>query len=445
MAEKKSIVENAILDIEMVQKALNANTKEILRSVAREEIDGMVKESLEEDLYEEEVIDDESEAKSDEAVPTGDDESDDDDDEAGDDDESDDDDDEADDAGADVAAIDADDSDDVMGAPEVGSDDDQEMGMGMDDMPSGDEIDMTDASDEDVIAIYKKLSGDDEIEVVGDEIHLNISEPGEYIVKKGALESGEEMDENMDEEMYENMDEEMYENMDENSDESMVYEIAIDEEEESNEEYVTEEEESNEEYVTEEEETNEEEIKEAIPVGSAQAKRVPGKAKIGQPRGAGAKDESVNESVSKKLVSETEIKYKKLLTETEQLKKENDEFRQALKKFRGMLVETVVFNSNLSYVTKLFMEHSTTKEEKKKIIQRFDNEVTNLKESKKLYKTIASELIARKPINESIENKIIKEVSTSSSKKLNEATAYVDPSTQRIKDLINRVENKDKY
>ena len=41
-----------------------------------------------------------------------------------------------------------------------------------------------------------------------------------------------------------------------------------------------------------------------------------------------------------------------------------------------------------------------------------------------------------------IETKIIKEVSTGSSAQLNEATAYVDQSTQRIKDLINRVENR---
>ena len=42
----------------------------------------------------------------------------------------------------------------------------------------------------------------------------------------------------------------------------------------------------------------------------------------------------------------------------------------------------------------------------------------------------------------SLNNKIIKESTTSSSKQLNESTAYVDPSTKRILDLINRVENK---
>ena len=88
------------------------------------------------------------------------------------------------------------------------------------------------------------------------------------------------------------------------------------------------------------------------------------------------------------------------------------------------------------------MEHSTTKGEKQSIIKRFDDEVSNLKESKKLYKTIATQLENRKPISESVENKIIKEATTSSSKQLNESTAYVDPSTKRILDLINRVEKK---
>jgi len=48
----------------------------------------------------------------------------------------------------------------------------------------------------------------------------------------------------------------------------------------------------------------------------------------------------------------------------------------------------------------------------------------------------------RKPINEAVENKIIKEATSSVSKQLNESTAYVDPSTKRIIELINRVEKK---
>ena len=203
------------------------------------------------------------------------------------------------------------------------------------------------------------------------------------------------------------------------------------------------EEEEEEETVTKEEEENEKTIEEKIgigtgsPVGTHRNKTGPGS--IGAPENPKSKNESVN---SKAVLTETKAKYNALLKESQELKGQNEEFRKALKKFRSMLIETVVFNSNLSYVTKLFMEHSTTKDEKKEIIKRFDEEVTNLKESKKLYKTIVNDLSLRKPMNESIENKIIKEVSTGSSKHLNETTVYVDPSTQRIKDLIKRVENR---
>ena len=36
MAEKKNILEEALLDIKSIQSALDANTKEILRSIAKE-------------------------------------------------------------------------------------------------------------------------------------------------------------------------------------------------------------------------------------------------------------------------------------------------------------------------------------------------------------------------------------------------------------------------
>ena len=399
MAEKKSILEEALLDIKNIQSALNANTKEILRSVAKEEIDSVVKESLMTEIYEEEDMDSEdmnegmeSDEKKEEMTE---------------------------------GMYEEDKSDDMMemekASEEVAPKMESEMGMNSEELDM-DAMDMTSASDDEVLAIYKKLSGDDEIEIVGDEIHLSISEPGDYIVKMGGESEVEDME---SDEMEDEMEDE----------DGVDYEIEMGDEE-------SDEESTPEDLVpADEDETEEEELTEAIPVGSGQAHRLPGKANIGQPKGAGA--DNLKESVAaKKLVSETTKKYNALLTEATKLKSENEEFRKALKVFRNQLVETVVFNSNLTYTTRLFMEHSTTKAEKQAIIKRFDTEVSNLVESKKLYKTIASELENRKPINESLENKIIKEVTTSSSKQLNESTAYVDPSTKRIKDLISRVENR---
>lgn len=418
MAEKKSVIEEALLDIANIQSALNANTKEILRSVAREEIDSVVKESLNKEVYEEEDLESMDSEDSEEVS--------------------------LDDMGGSEEVAPAMDAEiDPMGdiAPEEGSELEPEMGpeMGMDASAlGGEEMDMTAASDDDVIAIYKKMTGEDEIEIVGDEIHLNVSEPGEYVIKPNATSApamgsvAPEMD--MDDT---DVDYEIEMGDDEVGDEPtdlvpVEDEAGEEESEESSEEGEIEGSEDGEEEV--------EELEEQIPVGSAQAHHLQAKQTKGVPLGAGA--DNLRESTNAKLVVETKKKYNTLLTEAKKLKTENEEFRKALKTFRNKLVETVVFNSNLTYVTRLFMEHATTKGEKQNIIKRFDTEVSNLLESKKLYKTIANELETRKPINESIEKKIIKEVGTGASKQLTESTAYVDPSTKRILDLIQRVENK---
>lgn len=429
MADKKSILEEALLDIQNIQSALNANTKEILRSVAKEEIDGVVKESLTKEAYVEEEVEEslnevsheeheKSETPAEEKKEHG-------------------------KGGTEKKEKSETKSESKMTEGEMPTEgmyeEEMEEGMyeeGMDAMAS-EELDMTQASDDDVIAVYKKLSGDDEIEIVGDEIHLTVSEPGEYVIKTSDLDMDDEMDGDVEDVDLDVDDIE--------GDDDVDYEIEMgDEEGEPSDLADVDDEEGEEEEGEEEEEEeqqDEETIEEAIPVGSGQAHRLPGKANIGQPKGAGA--DNLKESViAKKLVSETAKKYNTLLTESKKLKAENEEFRKALKEFRTKLVETVVFNSNLTYVTRLFMEHATTKAEKQSIIKRFDEGVTNLKESKKLYRTIANELASRKPISEAIERKITKEGTTGSSKQLNESTAYVDPSTKRILDLIQRVENK---
>ena len=420
MAEKKSILEEALLDIKNIQGALNANTKEILRSVAKEEIDSVVKESLVKEIYEEEDLESpegETELGADADAAISD---------------------------LEVPAMGGEESDDdglgdIEGSEEVAPEMGPELGMNSDELGT-EPMDMTAASDDDVIAIYKKLSGEDEIEIVGDEIHLNISEPGEYVVKTGGSPVGGATEEPMDLDLGMGDDEGgvdyEIEMGDEDGGEPEDLE-PVDDEDETPEHEAGE---SSEYEAGEEEEEEEEEVEqleEKIVVGLAQNnKSYSDLTTIG---GAG-KRESVNESA--RLVSETTKKYNNLLTEARKLKSENEQFRGALKEFRTKLVETVVFNSNLTYVTRLFMEHSTTKGEKQSIIKRFDDEVTNLKESKRLYKVIAGQLENRKPIAESVENKIIKEVATGSSKQLNESTAYVDPSTKRILDLINRVEKK---
>ena len=427
MADKdKSIIERAILDAKRIQEALNANTKEILRGIAKEEIDGIVKESLQEDLYE---VEDVAEAEEDEEVedteeteleaPEG---------EEDEEEEVEDAEEESDEEEEDVEDFDSEEGDDLAG----------DYSTGMDAMASGDEfeMDMTDASDDDVIAVYKKLTGDDEIEVVydaeDDELEVKVTEPGEFIVKNvsAGAEAGADDFEGSDEFGSEEEDLDGFEDDSEEDDlDEMVYEIEMEEGEDG--------------LMGEEDEEHLEEDEHLEEGGGRNLSN--GKNSTLKPENfpKSLKRSGVAEStVSKKALVESENKYKALLTEAKELKGRNEEYKTALKTFRTMLAETVVYNSNLTYVTKLFMEHSTTKDEKQTILKRFDEEVSTLKESQRLYKTIVNELSSKAPIKESIDKTIIKEAATGTSKQLNESTAYIDKETSRIMDLMRRVENR---
>ena len=87
----------------------------------------------------------------------------------------------------------------------------------------------------------------------------------------------------------------------------------------------------------------------------------------------------------------TSIQKESLESEIKMLREKNEEYRKALNIFRDKLNEVAIFNSNLAYTTRLFTEHSTTKKEKINILRRFDN-VETLKESKNLYKLLKDEL-----------------------------------------------------
>jgi hypothetical protein len=128
------------------------------------------------------------------------------------------------------------------------------------------------------------------------------------------------------------------------------------------------------------------------------------------------------------------------LQEMEILREKNEEYRKALNIFRNKLNEVAVFNSNLAYATRLFTEHSTSKQEKINILKRFDD-VESLKESKTLYKIIKDELTSSKPqqVNESIERTINKVPTNGSAINLIESKTYENPQFMRMKDLMSKL------
>jgi hypothetical protein len=134
---------------------------------------------------------------------------------------------------------------------------------------------------------------------------------------------------------------------------------------------------------------------------------------------AGNKRDEINEEVSK-------------------LRKQNGEYKKALVLFKEKLNEVAVFNANLAYATRLFTESSTTRQEKLNILKRFDT-ISTLKESKNLYSTIKTELGTKKPISESVVEKITSAPSSSSTQVLSEAKAYENPQFKRMKDLMQKI------
>jgi hypothetical protein len=126
--------------------------------------------------------------------------------------------------------------------------------------------------------------------------------------------------------------------------------------------------------------------------------------------------------------------------ELQVLREKNEEYRKALNIFRNKLNEVATFNSNLAYATRLFTEHSTSKQEKINILRRFDG-VETIKESKNLYKVIKDELSSTtsQPMNESFERKIQNVPTTGSAVNLIESKTYENPQFLRMKDLMAKI------
>lgn len=434
MAEKKkSIIEESLLEFKTIEDALKANTKEILASTMKEEIEKVVRESLEE---QEEVEDNEAEDQdvdmemsvdAEEAEETEDGLEDL----------------ELDMADADAEAEEMDDEedaelelpmDDMEGEePEMELGDAEgmladlgDMEMDMDgeepemDMDMDDELDLTMASDDEVLKVFKKMGDEDEIEVVKDEegISLKDNQTGaEYYIKESEELEEEEMCEGAG--CSEMTEEEMEEG-------ETIYEVELDEE--MYEAYMDE---------SKDMEEGDEMKEEEEPIEEDKQKR---HQKSGKQRYHGAKAGSDQLGESRKSRRPSNVRkesYEKLLKEYDELKSKNGEYKEALKVFKTKINEVALFNQNLAHVTKLFTEHSTTKKEKMTILGRFD-EIETIKESKSLYKTIAGELTEKSPITESVDKKVNKTIDSSKSN-LNESTAYVDPQINKIKDLMNRI------
>jgi hypothetical protein len=133
-------------------------------------------------------------------------------------------------------------------------------------------------------------------------------------------------------------------------------------------------------------------------------------------------------------------KVAKMMSENKQLTDVNKGFKTSIEKYKDQLFEMVFHNANLSHVNNLFVEHTTTTDEKTDIISKFSN-VQSIDESKKLYKVMKQTLTEGKKTKKTIEESISRS-STTDEAIITETVTYADNGVNAIKDMINRMEGR---
>lgn len=463
---EKSILEQALLQVQNLEEAVKQNAKGILASTMKQELSDLLKESMEE---EEEMH------PMDEAAPEEEEKDDMSGEVEGDD--------EADEEGDDETETEPEnDEEDLDNEPSKGIDDldsdsDEEGASDMDDLDNADDeegeddtMDMTQASDDEVLKVFKAMKPQDGIVVKKDGNNVSFEDgEDEYIIKLD--DEGNEEEEEFDPEMDENFADNSTDygaptqgNFQANGDmgeeeEESLYEIEIDEEE-----YAGAKGNHPDKFTYTKQKGGFKEDKAHANPAPHKGKvgddepftkvKAGGELKGGHPTSTNGKEQDMDENArtighgyksglkSKKVAyagnKREEMNESNLKGQIETLKKQNGEYKKALVLFKEKLNEVAVFNASLAYATRLFTEHSTTKQEKMNILKRFDSAST-LNESKGLYNTITSELSTKTTVTESVVNKISAAPQTSSTEVLSEAKAYVNPQFKRMKDLMQKI------
>jgi len=426
--KNNSIVEEALLQMKAVEEAINENAKGILASTMKEEISELVRESLRDSKKSKRSLV-EQEEDGEEVIATTDDTE----------------------IGGTEQEDDTEDFDETEFDMNLSGGMEPEISMPDDNEDERPPLNMTQAPIADVMRVFQAMGDEDGIMIQKDEtgnIHLtDNNKNSEYIIQMGG--GMDNMDMTMNTE----------------TNEGVLYELSFNEETEDETEDDSEETEENEGVVYELEMG--EAFKPKGRVGKMKFK-YPSKIRKGVTETEDAEEEKdwmeMDDMEDEELKGETKegsrtMTYKRRaerdrVSAPSQLRKEstqkemnllqekNEEYKKALDFFRNKLNEVAVFNSNLAYSTRLFTEHTTTKQEKINILRRFDS-VESLKESKSLYKTIKSELddvSSNKGIfTESVERKVTKTPQNGSATNLIESKTYENPQFMRMKDLMTKI------
>jgi hypothetical protein len=411
MSEKKSLVEEALLQMKNLEQVVTENAKGILASTMKEEIEELVKESLDET-----EMSAEDESWSNEEVTEDED-------------------------SLEVMGI----EEPMMGDDMSNDSDSMNMdNMGMDDDDELEPLDMTGASMEEIMAVLDGMGDNDGVIIkkTGDDLDVDKI----TFQDEDMMESLEESDDNDDDDQQ-----------DESMDEEIVYEIELGEEDDDEDDSTV----TEASMMVKPKGMGMGKAKSELPTGKVNMKGF--KEDMSQHKESfkgpkkfefkeGEDDEVETKEAARTLGNGSRnfpkrkgLPKMKVITndalqeEVEKLRAKNEEYRKALNIFREKLNEVAVFNSNLAYATRLFTEHTTTKQEKINIMRRFDN-VETIKESKNLYQTIKDELgsVEKPMVKESIVENIDRTPSKGTTN-LVENKTYENPQFLRMKDLMSKM------
>lgn len=327
---------------------------------------------------------------------------------------------------------------------------------------SDNEYDFRNAKDEEIVKIYKRLTNDDQVTVVKDDDKVQISDNetgAEYIID---LSGNDNTSENKDEIEIDDMKE------------SRIYEIALNEYD-SNIGYTDD-------YQKKDVMTSDgvkepgggrdidngvpkttekpwSKKKDAAPFNDKKGKTVEECGDITADNNAPEMDETVAQKGGTKRMNGVkshvpntscsdnpkahhasvagEYKNEAIIKKANKIFEENKKLKSQLEQITDMLREAAVINVNLGGIIKLISENSTTKEEKRDIINRFTNEVHTIEESKQLYNTISNELNKKPQVNANINEE--KQLGTSNAEVINESKFYQDESLMESLGLMHKI------
>lgn len=127
---------------------------------------------------------------------------------------------------------------------------------------------------------------------------------------------------------------------------------------------------------------------------------------------------------------------KKIVAKAKAIQAENKQYAAMVSKIKQSLYEAAVLNVNLGKLVDILVNETTTKDEKKKICERFNN-VKTISEGKALYETIKGELNETKSSSPIVE----RQMAANSSKTLNETTIYQNNESNAALSLMERMDN----